>query len=126
MINSRSTSTPAFQAGRQPLTQLEQVRADVDTDFCAMCGHDWCAVRISREIVEFASGKDAASQPDRAAEPSAALTPEQVGILERRGNLSAEEIRRLARKGRKLACHSDEVGVPAQARRVQKALLGSQ
>ena len=20
---------------------------DVDTDFCAMCGHDWCSVRIS-------------------------------------------------------------------------------
>ena len=30
---------------------------DVDTDFCAMCGHDWCSVRISKEIVEFASGK---------------------------------------------------------------------
>ena len=26
---------------------------DVDTDFCAMCGHDWCSVRISKEIVEF-------------------------------------------------------------------------
>jgi phosphomethylpyrimidine synthase len=25
---------------------------EVDTDFCAMCGHDWCAVRISREIGE--------------------------------------------------------------------------
>jgi len=25
---------------------------DVDTDFCAMCGHDWCSVRISREIAE--------------------------------------------------------------------------
>ena len=24
---------------------------DVDTDFCAMCGHDWCSVRISKEIV---------------------------------------------------------------------------
>jgi phosphomethylpyrimidine synthase len=23
---------------------------DVDTDFCAMCGHDWCSVRISKEI----------------------------------------------------------------------------
>ena len=30
---------------------------DVDTDFCAMCGHDWCSVRICKEIVEFASGK---------------------------------------------------------------------
>jgi len=31
---------------------------DVDTDFCAMCGHDWCSVRISKEIVLFASGKE--------------------------------------------------------------------
>jgi len=30
---------------------------DVDTDFCAMCGHDWCSVRISKEIQEFMSGK---------------------------------------------------------------------
>ncbi len=30
---------------------------DVDTDFCAMCGHDWCSVRISKEIQEWASGK---------------------------------------------------------------------
>ena len=30
---------------------------DVDTDFCAMCGHDWCSVRISKEIVEWTSGK---------------------------------------------------------------------
>jgi phosphomethylpyrimidine synthase len=35
---------------------------DVDTDFCAMCGHDWCSVRISKEIQEFASGKDDAFQ----------------------------------------------------------------
>ena len=30
---------------------------DVDTDFCAMCGHDWCSVRISKEVQQFASGK---------------------------------------------------------------------
>ena len=36
---------------------------EVDTDFCAMCGHDWCSMRISKEIVEFASGKDPAFQP---------------------------------------------------------------
>ena len=29
----------------------------MDTDFCAMCGHDWCSVRISKEIQEWASGK---------------------------------------------------------------------
>src|SRR5437764_230146 len=43
---------------------------EVDTDFCAMCGHDWCSMRISKEIQEFASGKDAAFQPERRATPS--------------------------------------------------------
>ena len=88
---------------------------DVDTDFCAMCGHDWCSVRISKEIVEFVSGKDA----DYAWElpkVSAALTDEQRAILERRGVLSADEIHRLAGKtrramraarGHKAVCHSD-------------------
>jgi phosphomethylpyrimidine synthase len=28
-----------------------------DSDFCAMCGRDWCAVRISKEIQESSSGK---------------------------------------------------------------------
>ena len=39
---------------------------DVDTDFCAMCGHDWCSVRISKEIVEFTSGKDEEYQRGKA------------------------------------------------------------
>jgi phosphomethylpyrimidine synthase len=88
---------------------------DVDTDFCAMCGHDWCAVRISKEIVDFVSGKDQAYawEGPRVTE---ALTPEQQAILEQRGVLDPEEIRRLATKtrramggdaGRKAACHSD-------------------
>src|SRR5690606_12414838 len=88
---------------------------DVDTDFCAMCGHDWCSVRISKEIAAFASGKE----PEYARGPavkSPALTPEQREILERRGVLPAEEIQRLASKtakavgagrGSKAACHSD-------------------
>jgi phosphomethylpyrimidine synthase len=88
---------------------------DVDTDFCAMCGHDWCSVRISKEIGEFVSGKDeryAWRQP----KVSAALTPEQREILERRGVLSPGELHRLASKtrramgaaaGLKAACHSD-------------------
>jgi phosphomethylpyrimidine synthase len=88
---------------------------DVDTDFCAMCGHDWCSVRISKEIVEFVSGKDenyAWDQP----KVSAALTAEQREILEKRGVLDSAEIHRLAQKtrremggsdGDKAACHSD-------------------
>ncbi|MDP1660792.1 MAG: phosphomethylpyrimidine synthase [Phycisphaerales bacterium] len=80
---------------------------DVDTDFCAMCGHDWCSVRISKEIVEFVSGKaegferiGAGGKPG-AAIKSAALTPEQQEILARRGVLSPDEIHKLASKVKK-------------------------
>jgi phosphomethylpyrimidine synthase len=88
---------------------------DVDTDFCAMCGHDWCSVRISKEIEQFVSGKDeryAWTVPKL----SAALTTEQKEVLEKRGVLSPAEIHRLASKtrakvgaeaGHKAACHSD-------------------
>jgi phosphomethylpyrimidine synthase len=92
---------------------------DVDTDFCAMCGHDWCSVRISKEIVEFVSGKD----PDFAWDlprVSDALSASQREILERRGVLSPEEIHRLAGKtrramggarGARAACHSEVASV---------------
>jgi len=95
---------------------------DVDTDFCAMCGHDWCSVRISKEIQEFASGKDADFGWDKPRR-SAALTDEQAKILEQRGNLTPEEIHRLAHKGTKAACHSDLVEDAAEARRVQAESL---
>jgi phosphomethylpyrimidine synthase len=89
---------------------------DVDTDFCAMCGHDWCSVRISKEIVEFASGKEDQYQWDRA-KVSQALSAEQQEILAKRGVLSPEEIHKLASKTRKTlgadagkaSCHSDYV-----------------
>ncbi|MBL9032542.1 MAG: phosphomethylpyrimidine synthase [Phycisphaerae bacterium] len=77
---------------------------DVDTDFCAMCGHDWCSVRISKEIQEFASGKaegfERIGASGRVGAPlrSAALSPEQQEILAKRGVLSPEEIHRLASK----------------------------
>jgi phosphomethylpyrimidine synthase len=87
---------------------------DVDTDFCAMCGHDWCAVRISKEIVEFVSGKDETYAWDKA-RVTDALTSEQTEILQKRGVLSPEEIHRLAAKTKqavgadegKAGCHSD-------------------
>jgi phosphomethylpyrimidine synthase len=88
---------------------------DVDTDFCAMCGHDWCSVRISKEIQEFASGKDADYAWDKP-KVSAALTIEQKEILEQRGVLSPEEVHKLASKVKgkvamtnegKVSCHSD-------------------
>jgi phosphomethylpyrimidine synthase len=100
---------------------------DVDTDFCAMCGHDWCSVRISKEIVQFVSGKDERYAWERP-KLSDALTPAQREILERRGVLAPEEIHRLAAKtrstmgadpGRKAACHSDHTD-EEKAQRLQE------
>ena len=102
---------------------------DVDTDFCAMCGHDWCAVRISKEITEFISGKDSTYAWERP-KVSDALTSEQREILERRGVLSASELHRMASKTRegvgadegRASCHSD-VASGERARRVQREKL---
>ncbi len=108
---------------------------DVDTDFCAMCGHDWCSVRISKEIQEFQSGKAdgfvriGAGGKAGAPIQSDALTPEQQTILEQRGYLSPEEIHKLAAKVKgkvevkddgKAACHSDFVDDAETAKRVQQ------
>jgi phosphomethylpyrimidine synthase len=103
---------------------------DVDTDFCAMCGHDWCSVRISKEIREFASGKAEGFQRGRPVR-SAALTPEQQEILAKRGALSPDQIHRLASKTRsavgadrgKASCHSDYAD-PATARQLQSEKAG--
>jgi len=102
---------------------------DVDTDFCAMCGHDWCSVRISKEIVEFESGKASGFVRERVMK-SPALSPEQQEILRARGHLSPEEIHRLAGKtqhavgaAEKAACHSDLVRDDTEALRVQNEKL---
>jgi phosphomethylpyrimidine synthase len=98
---------------------------DVDTDFCAMCGHDWCSVRISKEIQEFASGKaegfERIGAGGRAGAPvrSAALTPEQQRILEARGVLSPEEIHRLASKTRRA------MAAPASPAAPEEGVAGS-
>ncbi len=98
---------------------------DVDTDFCAMCGHDWCSVRISKEIVEFESGKAEGFERQRVLK-SPALTTEQQEILRTRGHLSPDEIHRLASKTqsavsgeKKATCHSDFVSDQTDAFRVQ-------
>jgi phosphomethylpyrimidine synthase len=104
---------------------------DVDTDFCAMCGHDWCSVRISKEIVEFHSGKEEEYQWERA-KVTAALTSEQQEILAKRGVLAPEEIHRLASKtkkvvagsGQKASCHSD-VASSDEAKAIQETLVES-
>jgi phosphomethylpyrimidine synthase len=103
---------------------------DVDTDFCGMCGHDWCSVRISREIQAFASGKAEGFEAG-APRSSPALTAEQQRILEQRGVLSPEELHRLAGKtkravgvkeGERASCHSD-YAEPTAAQRIQEERL---
>jgi phosphomethylpyrimidine synthase len=84
---------------------------DVDTDFCAMCGHDWCSMRISKEITSFISGKDADAQPEAKVTKSPGLSTEAKEILERR------------RQKEKLACHSDIIDDDDKAIEVQKDLV---
>ena len=75
------------------------------------------SVRISKEIQEFASGKDENYAWDKP-KVSAALTIEQKEILEQRGVLTPEEVHKLASKVKgkvaktaegKASCHSDVV-----------------
>ncbi|MCG3127992.1 MAG: Phosphomethylpyrimidine synthase [Phycisphaerae bacterium] len=90
---------------------------DVDTDFCAMCGHDWCSMRISKEITDWASGKAEGYVPLKVSAQSPGLTPEQAALLAQRG------------KGRigvppvKHACHSDNVADAQHAMEVQQNYL---
>ncbi len=79
---------------------------EVDTEFCAMCGHDWCSMRISKEIAAFASGKDPAFQPARAAQRSPGP-----------GDAGRELLRRRARM---MPCHS-EIEPDAERARAVKA-----
>jgi len=114
---------------------------DVDTDFCAMCGHDWCSVRISKEILDWASGKDADMSWD-SPKVTDALTEEQRAILQQRGNLTPDEIHRLASKTKhamtdqagakrsaapgpddKPTCHSDYVDADEAQEQQQKNLV---
>jgi len=86
---------------------------EVDTDFCAMCGHDWCSMRISKEIAEFASGKDPAFQPARRAMPSPGVGAEGHELL-------AQRAQSLPIVGDKRACHSELVADADEAREVQQ------
>jgi len=92
---------------------------EVDTDFCAMCGHDWCSVRISKEIVDFYSGKDEQAQPAKRALASPGVNLAGAEILEKRGVLTPEQIHQLAHKGKKAVCHSDIVKDEDEAKLVQ-------
>lgn len=82
---------------------------DVDTDFCAMCGHDWCSVRISKDVQEFTSGDDEEFQPDQRAKESPGLTKEQKEFLEKRKE--------------RQDCHSEDVDDEETAKKIQDKLL---
>ena len=96
---------------------------EVDTDFCAMCGHDWCSVRISKEINEFYSGKAEGFVPEKKAKASPGISETGAEILKSRGVLSQEEIMKLAHKGKKAVCHSDNVADAEKAKLVQVSTL---
>jgi phosphomethylpyrimidine synthase len=85
---------------------------EVDTDFCAMCGHDWCSMRISKEIVAFASGKDPGFQPTQ----KSARSP---GVGEEGRELLAQRARILPVVEGKHACHSELTPEPGEAQRIQ-------
>lgn len=89
---------------------------EVDTEFCAMCGHDWCSMRISKEISEFASGKDADFQPERPAMRSPGMSDDGRALLRQRGTLPVVD--------GKHACHSDLVSEPSLARELQDRVAG--
>ncbi len=88
----------------------------VDTEFCAMCGHDWCSMRISKEIEMFASGKDPSFQPKRKAVRSPGLNSEGLELLRRRMNA-------VPVIAGKRACHSEHTPERSAAEAIQKATI---
>jgi phosphomethylpyrimidine synthase len=77
-----------------------------------MCGHDWCSMRISKEIVAFASGKAEGFQPEQRAMRSPGVTDAGKELLHKRAAA-------LPIVEGKHACHSDHVEDEAAARAVQ-------
>jgi len=88
----------------------------VDTDFCAMCGHDWCSLRISKEITEFASGKDPGFQPERPAMRSPGVSEDGRALL-------AQRAAALPVVDGRHACHSESAD-DDQARAIQEQTTG--
>jgi phosphomethylpyrimidine synthase len=86
---------------------------EVDTDFCAMCGHDWCSMRISKEIEEFASGKETDFQPAQRAAKSPGVGSEGRELLQRRADT-------LPTVDGRHACHSDLAPDAQSARQIQE------
>ncbi|MFM7144117.1 MAG: thiamine biosynthesis protein ThiC, partial [Alphaproteobacteria bacterium] len=75
-------------------------------------GHDWCSLRISKEIAEFASGKDASFQPERRACRSPGVSPDGAELVARRAVVAPVV------DGRH-ACHSEVTPEETDARNLQ-------
>ena len=91
----------------QTAQDLHNEDMDADTDYCSMCGHDWCAVRISKEMAALDSGKDADFQPEHPPAESPAPNRQQRTLPTRQAN--------------KPLCHSDSVPDADEAKRVQQS-----
>ncbi len=89
---------------------------EVDTDFCAMCGHDWCSMRISKEIEAFASGKDPNFQPAQKAARSPGVSEEGRELLQQRARV-------LPVVGDKHTCHSELTASADDAKALQAEAL---
>ncbi len=100
----------AFDGGTARALHDEDL--EVDTDFCAMCGHDWCSMRISKEITAFTSGKDPAFQPARRSMRSPGISGDGRELL-------AQRAHGVAVVGSQHACHSDLVADRDEAQRIQ-------
>jgi len=120
---------------RDTARALHDEDLQVDADFCAMCGHDWCAVRISKDIQRFASGKAEGYQPEKTATQSPGLTPEQQELLRQRqgsvgvspasGSAAAPSTSASGDRAApaKPPCHSDNVPDAEAAKRAQAEYL---
>jgi hypothetical protein len=75
-------------------------------------------MRISKEIQAFASGKDAAFQPERRAVKSPGVGDEGRELLRKRGAAALPVV------DGKHACHSDHAPDAERARAVQDGLAG--
>jgi phosphomethylpyrimidine synthase len=93
---------------------------EVDTDFCAMCGHDWCSVRISKEIVEFLQRQGRAGPTRKKAIASSAGDHHcRRGYPPNAAILSRMRFTHWPTRGRKAVCHSDIVQDAENAKVVQ-------
>ncbi|MBN1347162.1 MAG: phosphomethylpyrimidine synthase ThiC [Phycisphaerae bacterium] len=88
--------------------ELHDADTPKDADFCAMCGHAWCAVRMSKAMKDWKAGKETDGLEDALAR----LSPPELEFLHRRRGLAP--------------CHSAVTADAEEARAVQKAVTALQ